>query len=74
MDGYEIYKKAKQKPYNKNDYNERKERARAIAQYWQYNFSNNAMTYGALLAWQNYFETLGKRYGLIKEFKENGIL
>lgn len=23
--------------------------------------------------WQHYFETLGKRYGLLTEFKKNGI-
>lgn len=34
-----------------------------------YNYS-----YAELVEKQNYFRKLGKKYGLIKEFKENGIL
>ena len=32
------------------------------------------LSYGELSEIQAYFETYGKRYGLLREFKENGIL
>lgn len=28
---------------------------------------------GELLEWQDFFETMGEKYGLIDEFNENGI-
>ena len=31
------------------------------------------LSYGELYYFSNYFEYLGKRYGLLKEFRENGI-
>lgn len=37
-----------------------------------FHFSN--LSYGEILAYQTYFEKVGKRYGLLREFKENGIL
>ena len=55
-------------------YNGRKARARAIAQEWQRGQAETAQSYAELLRDQEYFLTLGKRYGLIKEFKENGII
>ena len=33
-----------------------------------------ALSWGDLAYFSNYFETLGKRYGLLKEFRENGII
>ena len=51
-----------------------KEKAREQAKEWQLNFENNNYSYYDLTIWQNYFEKLAKRYGLKKEFKENGII
>jgi hypothetical protein len=31
------------------------------------------MSWGELAYWQEYFEKLGKRYGLLTEFRENCI-
>lgn len=55
-------------------YQKNKARARQTAIAWQHELSNgNYSIYECLRAiW--YFEKLGKRYGLIKEFKENGII
>ncbi len=55
-------------------YKERKEKAREKAIEWQLNFANNNYSYYDLMLWQEYFTKLGKNYGLIKEFKENGII
>lgn len=55
-------------------YRKAQERARNKAIDWQNDFCNHDYSYGELIYWQNYFEKLGKRYGLICEFKENGII
>lgn len=55
-------------------YQELKAAARQKAITWQNEFSENNYSYGELNYYQNYFEKLAKRYGLIKEFRENGII
>ena len=57
-------------------YKDRKNQAREEAIEWQTQFAD--MTFN--ISWGEYaeqvarFEKLAKRYGLIKEFKENGII
>lgn len=51
-----------------------KEKAREQAKEWQLNFGNNNYSYYDLMLWGEYFYKIGKRYGLLKEFKENGII
>lgn len=58
----------------KKTFEERKEEVRQEAIKWQSKLSHYAYSYGDLVYWGNYFEKQGKRYGLLKEFKENGIL
>lgn len=55
-------------------YAELKAAARQKAIDWQNEFSENNYSYGELNYYQNYFEKLAKRYGLVEEFKENGII
>lgn len=55
-------------------YQQGKERARERAIEWQLDYNNHNYGYGELAEWADIFERLGKRYGLIREFKENGIL
>lgn len=55
-------------------YAEMKEKARQEAIEWQAGFSAHNYSYGELAVWQNYFEKSGKRYGLLTEFRENGII
>lgn len=55
-------------------YQKAKERARDKAIEWQLDFDNHNYSWGELAYYGNYFERLAKRYGLIKEFKENGII
>lgn len=66
----EIYKRQfKERLY----YQRMKRRARNTAIHWQEKFSEKSMSYEELAKAQSYFEKLGKRYGLLAEFRENGI-
>jgi hypothetical protein len=51
-----------------------KQEAIQMAIDWQNWQCTNIMTYGEALEWQNYFEKLGKKFNLTKEFKENAII
>ena len=55
-------------------YQELKNKARQEAVEWQHDFANNNYNYEEVGNFYNYFFKLGKRYGLTKEFKENGII
>lgn len=57
-----------------NYYNKRKEELRQQAIQWSYDTSERTMSYYDLMVEQSYFYEQGKRYGLIREFRENGIL
>lgn len=61
-------KKARQEYYNRM-----KRRARNTAIYWQEKFSEKSMSYEELAEAQSHFKKLGKRYGLLTEFRENCI-
>ena len=58
---------------NRNYYNRLKEAARKAAIEWQLTFGDNPMRWNELAEVSKRFYTLGKRYGLLKEFRENGI-
>lgn len=55
-------------------YNKRKEETRQDAIFWQIQASQKCYSYLELMKWGSYFMKLAKRYGLMKEFKENGII
>ena len=55
-------------------YQERKNKAREEAIEWQRDFENHNYYWSELADWGEYFTKLAKRYGLTKEFKENGII
>lgn len=54
-------------------YAERKEKARQEAIEWQVGFSEKNYSWDELLRAQTHFEKLGRKLGLLKEFRENGI-
>lgn len=54
-------------------YQKRKAEVREEAIYWQADFCNHNYSYGELACAEEHFRRLGKRYGLLREFKENGI-
>ncbi len=55
-------------------YEKGKARARAAAVDWQRIFAEYSYSFYDLYLIAEYFQKLGKRYGLLKEFKENGII
>ena len=55
-------------------YQNAKENARQEAIDWQAGFQDNNYSYGELAEWQDYFTKKARRYGLVQEFKENGII
>ena len=57
-----------------NAYQMAKEKARNKAVEWQRGFCNQNYSYSELADWEDYFSRLAKRYGLVKEFRENGII
>lgn len=57
----------------KKTYQERKEAARQQAIDWQLWASEQSLSYGELEDWMEHFERLGRRYGLLQEFRENAI-
>ena len=56
------------------NYQKQKERARQQAINWQLDFHNHDYDMIECIRWIWYFEKLAKKYGLVKEFKENGII
>lgn len=58
----------------KTTYTQQKEKVRQLAINWQIEFSQNDHFMSEWAYYNNYFYKLAKRYGLIKEFRENGII
>jgi hypothetical protein len=54
-------------------YQEMKRKTRNEAIDWQHDFPNHSYSWGEVADWAGYFERLGRRYGLLTEFRENGI-
>ena len=54
-------------------YNRLKEAARTEVFEWQLTSGDYPMSYNELAEVGERFYTLGKRYGLLKEFRDNGI-
>lgn len=57
----------------KTTYARNKVVARQEAIDWQKDVANHDYSYGELVKFGEHFEKLGRRYGLLKEFRENGI-
>ena len=57
----------------KTTYEKKKEIARQKAIDWQDDFRNHNYSYGELAEFATHFEKLGRKYGLLKEFREDGI-
>ena len=55
-------------------YQQRKESARSEAIEHQHAMQGGDISWNEYIYITSYFYKLGKRYGLIKEFKENGII
>lgn len=57
-----------------NKYQVAKENARNKAIEWQSGFCDQNYSYGELAYYGEYFGRLAKHYGLVREFRENGII
>ena len=57
-----------------NKYQQKKEEARGEAVRWFYNITDKQLFMSEVADYEEYFKRLGKRYGLLKEFRENGII
>ena len=57
----------------KKSYQDMKEQVRQEAIDWQIETSEQNLSYGELAEAGEYFEKLGRRYGLLQEFRENAI-
>nr|DAY92965.1 MAG TPA: hypothetical protein [Caudoviricetes sp.] len=55
-------------------YQKNKEEVRLFAIDWQADFNNHNYSYSELAIFQDMFFRLGRKYGLLREFRENGIL
>ena len=55
-------------------YQKNKEEVRQFAIDWQAGFSNQNYSYSGLVVFQDMFSRLGRRYGLLREFRENGLI
>lgn len=55
-------------------YQTKKEQVRQEAIDWQIEASEKNLSYNELAIISFHFWKLGRRYGLLKEFKENGII
>lgn len=56
------------------NYEKRKASARQKAIDWQYEASQKNYSYAELAYFGNFFTKLAKRFGLTREFRENGII
>lgn len=54
-------------------YQEKKNAAREEAAEWQEYIAQQSLSYEAFAVARSHFEWLGRRYGLLKEFRENGV-
>lgn len=57
-----------------NTYQRGKNAAREQAAQWQADFSDQSPSWGEIAAQQRQLEQLARRYGLLREFRENGII
>lgn len=70
-DGFEVIER--RKPYKKT-YESIKGVLVDFAIDWQRAFSELVYDWGAVAFWGSFFEEYGKKYGLLREFRENGII
>lgn len=55
-------------------YQRRKEQVQEEAREWQSSFSEESYSWAEVAEAGQRFERLGRRYGLLREFRENGII
>lgn len=51
-----------------------KEEARQYGIDWQHEIAPKQMSYAEIISWQGILRHLARKFGLVREFRENGIL
>ena len=64
----------KRKWNGKPNYSGKKEVLRAFVQEWQEHIGSLNYSLAELVMWGAFFEEYGRKYGLCREFKENGVM
>lgn len=54
-------------------YRDKQQAARNKAIDWQSKAATKDYSYSELAEWQSYFEQLGRKYGVLREYRSNGI-
>lgn len=67
------YRKNEKLAERRAKYLRAKEAARQEAIDWQADFPNHNYSWGEMAEFEAYFEKLGRRYGLLREFRDNCI-
>ena len=57
-----------------SSYREHQEQIRQLAIDWQMDAGNHNYSYGELAFFRDMFSRLARRWGLVREFQENGII
>jgi len=65
--------KAVRRIFGIKTYADKKELLRGFAIEWQNRFPDMIYSWSDVDNWQGFFEEYGKKYGLLREFRENGI-
>ena len=55
------------------EYNNARAVLRSFAMEWQYHFCDYNYSWESLMMWTDFFTEYGKKYGLLREFRENAI-
>lgn len=55
-------------------YKKKKALLRCLAEEWQWDFQNETFDWWDITQCQEFFTKHGKKYGLLNEFRENGII
>lgn len=55
-------------------YQKRRFHLEEFAKQWQYDFADMRYTWDDMFFWGSFFEEYGKKYGLLREFRKNGII
>ena len=58
---------------SKPTYDETKDILRDFAMTWQERFVKKSWTWGEIADYEGFFRKYGKKHGLLREFRENGI-
>lgn len=57
-----------------NKYQNKKAELRDIAISWQSEFAEKNYSYADLATWEEFFNRYGRRFGLLRELRENAII